>query len=218
MPGHATDLTAVTDRPLQQVPKSPMPDSLTHVGWDLSVSSADQHTDRQLDGIEVDRVFTDSLRQRHLPAPARRDDRVRPRRRHGTRALDGPPRPQPRRPPPARTTLTGKGVRVEFVKESLAFTGEDSPMATLLLSVMGAFAEFERALILERQPKASPRPRRAAPTRAARRLSPTTRSSRSSTAQRPVKQKPCSPTNSGSAAKPSTPICAPSSPRPTMTP
>ena len=48
-------------------------------------------------------------------------------------------------------TLTAKGVRVEFVKESLTFTGEDSPMATLLLSVMGAFAEFERALILERQ-------------------------------------------------------------------
>ncbi len=48
-------------------------------------------------------------------------------------------------------TLTGKGVRVEFGKESLTFTGEDSPMATLLLSVMGAFAEFERSLILERQ-------------------------------------------------------------------
>ncbi|WP_442799937.1 recombinase family protein [Nocardia sp. NBC_01730] len=47
-------------------------------------------------------------------------------------------------------TLTGKGMRVEFVKESLTFTGEDSPMASLLLSVMGAFAEFERALILER--------------------------------------------------------------------
>ena len=28
---------------------------------------------------------------------------------------------------------------------------DDSPMATLLLSVMGAFAEFERALIFERQ-------------------------------------------------------------------
>jgi DNA invertase Pin-like site-specific DNA recombinase len=37
-----------------------------------------------------------------------------------------------------------KGVRVEFVKESLVFTGEDSPMANLMLSVMGAFAEFER--------------------------------------------------------------------------
>src|SRR5205823_12245707 len=49
------------------------------------------------------------------------------------------------------TTLIGNSVRVEFVKESLTFTGEDSPMANLLLSVMGAFAEFERALILERQ-------------------------------------------------------------------
>ena len=42
-------------------------------------------------------------------------------------------------------------VRMEFVKEGLTFTGEDSPMANLMLSVMGAFAEFERALIRERQ-------------------------------------------------------------------
>jgi DNA invertase Pin-like site-specific DNA recombinase len=48
-------------------------------------------------------------------------------------------------------TLTKRGIRIEFVKESLIFTGEDSPMANLLLSVMGAFAEFERALIGERQ-------------------------------------------------------------------
>jgi len=47
--------------------------------------------------------------------------------------------------------LTRKGVRVEFVKESLMFTGEDSQMANLMLSVMGAFAEFERSLIRERQ-------------------------------------------------------------------
>jgi DNA invertase Pin-like site-specific DNA recombinase len=47
--------------------------------------------------------------------------------------------------------LTRRGVRIEFVKERLTFTGEDSPMATLMLSVMGAFAEFERALIRERQ-------------------------------------------------------------------
>ena len=47
--------------------------------------------------------------------------------------------------------LTQRGVRIEFVKESLTFTGEDSPMANLMLSVMGAFAEFERALIRERQ-------------------------------------------------------------------
>ena len=42
-------------------------------------------------------------------------------------------------------------MRVEFVKESLVFTGEDSPMANLMLSVMGAFAEFERSPIRERQ-------------------------------------------------------------------
>jgi DNA invertase Pin-like site-specific DNA recombinase len=47
--------------------------------------------------------------------------------------------------------LTQRGVRMEFVKEGLTFTGEDSPMANLMLSVMGAFAEFERALIRERQ-------------------------------------------------------------------
>jgi DNA invertase Pin-like site-specific DNA recombinase len=48
-------------------------------------------------------------------------------------------------------TLTGKGVRIEFVKEHLTFTGEDSPMAKLMLSVMGAIHEFDRALIKERQ-------------------------------------------------------------------
>jgi DNA invertase Pin-like site-specific DNA recombinase len=48
-------------------------------------------------------------------------------------------------------TITGRGVCIEFVKEHLTFTGEDSPMANLMLSVMGAFAEFERALLRERQ-------------------------------------------------------------------
>jgi len=47
-------------------------------------------------------------------------------------------------------SLTHRGVRIEFVKESLTFTGEDSPMANLMLSVMGAFAEFERAMLRER--------------------------------------------------------------------
>jgi DNA invertase Pin-like site-specific DNA recombinase len=33
----------------------------------------------------------------------------------------------------------------------IVLKGEDSPMANLMLSVMGAFAEFERALLRERQ-------------------------------------------------------------------
>ena len=47
--------------------------------------------------------------------------------------------------------LTSKGVAVQFLKESMTFTGDDSSMSKLLLSVMGAFAEFERSLIKERQ-------------------------------------------------------------------
>ncbi len=47
--------------------------------------------------------------------------------------------------------LTARGVCIFFIKEGLTFTGNDSPMATLLLNVMGAFAEFERTLIRERQ-------------------------------------------------------------------
>ena len=47
--------------------------------------------------------------------------------------------------------LTKKGVHVRFVKENLTFTGEDSPMSNLLLSLLGAVAEFERSMIRERQ-------------------------------------------------------------------
>lgn len=47
--------------------------------------------------------------------------------------------------------LTTRGVAVQFIKEAMTFTGEDSPMSKLMLSVMGAFAEFERSLIKERQ-------------------------------------------------------------------
>jgi DNA invertase Pin-like site-specific DNA recombinase len=47
--------------------------------------------------------------------------------------------------------LTKKGVHVRFIKENLTFTGKDSPMSNLLLSLLGAVAEFERSMIRERQ-------------------------------------------------------------------
>lgn len=47
--------------------------------------------------------------------------------------------------------LNARSIAVQFIKESLIFSGEDSPMSNLLLSIMGAFAEFERSLIRERQ-------------------------------------------------------------------
>lgn len=116
------------------------------------VSTVDQNVERQLDGVTLDKVFTDQVSgkdvDRHQLQSALayvRDgdtlvvhslDRL-------ARNLDDLRQ--------LVKQLTSKGVRVQFIKERLEFSGEDSPMAQLLLSVMGAFAEFERALIRERQ-------------------------------------------------------------------
>lgn len=48
--------------------------------------------------------------------------------------------------------LTARGVRVEFVKEGMAFDGADAdPYTRCLMQVMGSFAELERNLIRSRQ-------------------------------------------------------------------
>ncbi|MCE5292457.1 MAG: recombinase family protein [Nocardiaceae bacterium] len=118
----------------------------------MRVSTVEQNAVRQLDGIEVEKTFTDTASGKDAARPQLEEllgyvrdgdtvvvhsmDRL-------ARNLDDLRR--------LVRGLTDKGVRVEFVKEGLVFTGDESPMANLLLSVMGAFAEFERALILERQ-------------------------------------------------------------------
>src|SRR5208283_5696653 len=47
--------------------------------------------------------------------------------------------------------LNGRGIVVQFLKENLTFTGDDSSMSKLLFNLLGSFAEFERSLIRERQ-------------------------------------------------------------------
>ena len=118
----------------------------------IRVSTFDQNPERQLDGVKVDRTFTDKASGKDIKRPelealmsfARTGDTVVV---HSmdrlARNLDDLRR--------IVQMLTQRGVRIEFVKEHLSFTGVDSPMANLMLSVMGAFAEFERSLIRERQ-------------------------------------------------------------------
>ena len=121
------------------------------VGY-VRVSSVDQNTARQLDGVDVERLFVDTASGKDSDRP--KLDELLAFVRDGDTVLVHSMDRLARNLDDLRRlvrTLTAKGVRVEFVKENLTFTGEDSPMATLLLSVMGAFAEFERALILERQ-------------------------------------------------------------------
>lgn len=116
------------------------------------VSTLDQNTARQLDGIELDKVFTDraSGKDANRPELARAIDYVREADTLVVHSMDRLARNLEDLRRIVRE-LTGQGVRVEFVKESLTFTGEDSPMNTLLLSMLGAVAEFERSMILERQ-------------------------------------------------------------------
>ncbi|MDR3176586.1 MAG: recombinase family protein [Desulfovibrio sp.] len=47
--------------------------------------------------------------------------------------------------------LTEKGVTIRFVKEGLTFEGKGEPMQVMLFQILGAFAQFERELIKERQ-------------------------------------------------------------------
>lgn len=118
----------------------------------VRVSTFDQNPERQLELVEVGKIFTDKASGKDTQRPAldsllafvREGDTVVV---HSmdrlARNLDDLRR--------LVQKLTKRGVRIEFIKECLTFTGEDSPMANLMLSVMGAFAEFERALIRERQ-------------------------------------------------------------------
>jgi DNA invertase Pin-like site-specific DNA recombinase len=116
------------------------------------VSTIEQNTGRQLDGVPVDKTFEDKASGKNTARPqlqaaldfCREGD---------TLVIHSMDR-LARNLTDLRLlvkNLTDRGVAVWFVKESLKFTGEDSPMANLLLSMLGAVAEFERALILERQ-------------------------------------------------------------------
>ncbi len=124
---------------------------MARVGY-TRVSSEGQNLDRQLDGIALDRVFADKVsgKNTHRPKLEELLDYVRDGDTVVVHSMDRLARNLDDLRRLVRT-LTGRGVRVEFAKESLTFTGDDSPMATLLLSIMGSFAEFERALIRERQ-------------------------------------------------------------------
>ncbi|MDP0399215.1 MULTISPECIES: recombinase family protein [Tsukamurella] len=116
------------------------------------VSTIDQNTERQLDGIEVERTFTDKASGKNTDRPALAEA-LRYVRDGDTLVIHSMDRLARNLEDLRRIVraLTGRGVRVEFVKEALTFTGEDSAMNTLLLSMLGAVAEFERSLILERQ-------------------------------------------------------------------
>lgn len=118
----------------------------------VRVSSFDQNPERQLEGVEVDKVFTDKASGKDTQRPEL--DSLQSFVREGDTVVVHSMDRLARNLDDLRHLVqkfTQRGICVTFIKENLSFTGEDSPMSNLMLSVMGAFAEFERALIKERQ-------------------------------------------------------------------
>lgn len=121
------------------------------VGY-IRVSSIGQNVDRQLEGIELDEVFVDKVSGKDTNRPALAD--LLKHVRKGDVVVVHSMDRLARNLGDLRTIVDGlnsRGVTVEFKKENLSFSGDDTAIAKLLLNVMGAFAEFERNLIKERQ-------------------------------------------------------------------
>ena len=122
-----------------------------NIGY-IRVSSGGQRTDRQLEGIALDRVFTDKTSGKDMDRPefqaclrslqagdmlhVHSIDRL-------TRSLQDLLL--------ILENMADRHVTVKFYKENLTFSGESSPFQRLHLQIIGAVAEFERSLIRERQ-------------------------------------------------------------------
>jgi DNA invertase Pin-like site-specific DNA recombinase len=124
-----------------------------NVGY-IRVSSLDQNFSRQLDGLEIDRVFEEKQSGKNIKDRPVLFECLKYIRHGDTLHVHSMDRL-------ARNLkdllalveeINNKGVSVVFHKESMTFHPDNKDaFATLMLSVIGACAEFERAIIKERQ-------------------------------------------------------------------
>lgn len=118
----------------------------------VRVSTVDQNPERQLEGVELDKKFTEFASGTTTNRPqltamldyAREDDKI------FVHSMDR----LARNVKDLRNlidSLRKNRISIHFVKENLIFSEENNPMSNLLLMVMGAIAEFEHAIMSERQ-------------------------------------------------------------------
>lgn len=124
---------------------------MKRIGY-IRVSTVDQNSERQLDGVELDEVFEDKCSGKDTNRPhlqallkyVREGDEVHT---HDISRM-------------ARNLedlislvklLNSKGVSIKFHKENMTFTGEQNPIQELMLGVLGSVYQFERSMLLERQ-------------------------------------------------------------------
>jgi DNA invertase Pin-like site-specific DNA recombinase len=117
------------------------------------VSSIDQNTERQLEGIDVQKLFTDKASGKDVNRPQLQAAMTYLR--HGdTLVVHSMDRLARNVEDMLRIVreLTSKGVVVRFVKENMIFEAKtDDPRSTLMFTMLSAFSQFERSLIKERQ-------------------------------------------------------------------
>jgi DNA invertase Pin-like site-specific DNA recombinase len=123
------------------------------VGY-IRVSSVDQNDQRQLEGVDLDQVFSEKMSGASASSRTALQSCLRYLRDGDTLHVHSIDRL-------ARNMielqsmvdeLVGRGVSVVFHKEQLRFSaGADDAMQRLMLQMMGSFAEFERSMIKERQ-------------------------------------------------------------------
>ena len=121
------------------------------VGY-IRVSSVGQNDARQLDGVTLDKTFTDKASGKDTQRPqlqamlefVREGDHV------YVHSMDRLARSLSDLETLVKG-LTGRGVAVTFTTQAMTFTGDDAPMNTLMLQLLGAVGQFERSLIRERQ-------------------------------------------------------------------
>ena len=122
------------------------------VGY-IRVSSISQNTERQLDGISIEKLFEDKCSGSTADRPQLKLclDFIREGDTLHVHSIDRLARNLEDLLSLIRV-ITEKGVTLQFHKEGMSFMqGNTNPLQKLQLGVMGAVAEFERCLILERQ-------------------------------------------------------------------
>jgi|SRR6185437_3358627 len=119
----------------------------------VRVSTLDQNTERQLEGIDLDITFEDKASGKDTNRPqlqaalkhARLGDTFM------VHSMDRLARNVEDMLRLVRE-LNSKGVTVQFMKENMIFSAnQDDPRSMLMFTMLSAFSQFERALIKERQ-------------------------------------------------------------------
>lgn len=124
-----------------------------HIIGYIRVSTVDQNTERQLEGVELHKAFIEKASGKDTNRPmlksamewAREGDTL------IVHSMDRLARNVEDMLRIVRE-LTGKGVIVKFIKENMTFDMSDAdPRSMLMFTMLSAFSQFERALIKERQ-------------------------------------------------------------------